>query len=206
MPGFRSRFARQVSDVFNGRRDVLFKPSPDPASGFLPACRRWWADRARDRLGRQRRWCLPFLGHLLDGNHHGNWRLNRSCRRKSCSGFWRPRDRRVGRVLLSRPRPSRPLGWAGKRYLRVYIHLRFRHACHETRDRQSRPIASWLVSNITKTKKRYLRVYIHQRFKHACHETKYRQSRSIVSGQEEGWGEFKCYWNFEYSWEAWVDY
>ena len=31
----------------------------------------------------------------------------------------------------------------GKRYLRVYIHLRFRHACHETRDRQSRSIASW---------------------------------------------------------------
>ena len=32
--------------------------------------------------------------------------------------------------------------WNGKPYLRVYIQLRFRHACHETRDRQSRSIAS----------------------------------------------------------------
>ena len=32
---------------------------------------------------------------------------------------------------------------AEKPYLRVYIQLRFRHACHETRDRQSRSIASW---------------------------------------------------------------
>ena len=30
----------------------------------------------------------------------------------------------------------------GKRYLRVYIQIRFRHACHETRDRQSRSLVS----------------------------------------------------------------
>ena len=86
-PSFQSRFARQVRDIINGRRDVLPKPPPDPASGYLPACRRWWADRARDRLGRQRRRCLPFLGHLLDGNHRCNRRLNRSCRKKSHSSF-----------------------------------------------------------------------------------------------------------------------
>ena len=32
--------------------------------------------------------------------------------------------------------------WTWKRYLRVYIHERFRHACHETRDRQRRSIVS----------------------------------------------------------------
>ena len=31
---------------------------------------------------------------------------------------------------------------SGKRYLRVYIQIRFRHACHETRDRQSRSLVS----------------------------------------------------------------
>ena len=31
---------------------------------------------------------------------------------------------------------------SGKRYLRVYILIRFRHACHETRDRQSRSLVS----------------------------------------------------------------
>ena len=30
----------------------------------------------------------------------------------------------------------------GKRYLRVYIQIRFRHACHETRDQQSRSLVS----------------------------------------------------------------
>ena len=30
----------------------------------------------------------------------------------------------------------------GKRYLRVYIQIWFRHACHETRDRQSRSLVS----------------------------------------------------------------
>ena len=30
----------------------------------------------------------------------------------------------------------------GKRYLRVYIQIRFRHACHETRDRQRRSLVS----------------------------------------------------------------
>ena len=30
----------------------------------------------------------------------------------------------------------------GKLYLRVYIQIRFRHACHETRDRQSRSLVS----------------------------------------------------------------
>ena len=35
------------------------------------------------------------------------------------------------------------LTWeTGKRYLRVYIQIRFRHACHETRDRQSRSLVS----------------------------------------------------------------
>ena len=24
--------------------------------------------------------------------------------------------------------------------------------------------------------------------------------------RKRGGGKFKCYWNFEYSWEAWVDY
>ena len=33
-------------------------------------------------------------------------------------------------------------GREGKRYLRVYIQIRFRHACHETRDRQSRSLVS----------------------------------------------------------------
>ena len=33
-------------------------------------------------------------------------------------------------------------GKEGKRYLRVYIQIRFRHACHETRDRQSRSLVS----------------------------------------------------------------
>ena len=33
----------------------------------------------------------------------------------------------------------------GKRYLRVYILIRFRHACHETRDRQSRSLVSGQV-------------------------------------------------------------
>ena len=33
----------------------------------------------------------------------------------------------------------------GKRYLRVYIQIRFRHACHETRDRQSRSLVSGQV-------------------------------------------------------------
>ena len=47
-------------------------------------------------------------GHLLNGNLHGNWGLDRSCRRKSCSRFRRPRGRRVGRIHLSRPRPGRP--------------------------------------------------------------------------------------------------
>ena len=40
-----------------------------------------------------------------------------------------------------------------KRYLRVYIHQWFRHACHETKDRQSRSIVSgqeegWGVGNL----------------------------------------------------------
>ena len=57
----RSRFAWQVCDIVHGRRDVVSKPPPDPASSCLPASGRWWADGARCSLGRQRRWCLPFL-------------------------------------------------------------------------------------------------------------------------------------------------
>ena len=40
------------------------------------------------------------------------------------------------------------LGREGKRYLRVYIQIRFRHACHETRDRQSRSLVSGQVCTL----------------------------------------------------------
>ena len=125
----RSRFAWQVSDLVNGRRDVLSKPPPDPASSCLPASGRWWADGARCSLGRQRRWCLPFLGHLLNGNLHGNWRLDRSCRKKSRSSCRRPRGRRMCWKHLSGSRPGRP-GWR-RRWAPVTRRARHRWFSHQ---------------------------------------------------------------------------
>ena len=97
----RSRLARQIGDVVNGRSDVVLKPLLGPASRYLPACRRWWAGGARYGSRRQRRWCLPLLGHLLEG----------SCRVKSrLSSWWRPRWGRKRSKLALRPHSGRP-GW-----------------------------------------------------------------------------------------------
>ena len=52
---------------------------------------------------------------------------------------------RIKTNLICELGPGRPhpqVRGTGKRYLRVYIQIRFRHACHETRDRQSRSLVS----------------------------------------------------------------
>ena len=74
LPSFRSRFARQVCDVFNGRRDVLSKPPPDPASGCLPACRGWWAISQRVSDGG-----LTGRVTILGGNGNDAFRFWATC-------------------------------------------------------------------------------------------------------------------------------